>query len=396
MSSIFRLRFVVAVVVLGFAVGAARAPRAASSTAGQPGRLVIVGGALNSNNESVYKAILDGRDGDGPLCVFPTAGASPETAMDSPVAVFDRHGGPGTAKGVMISMDKPETTRDPAVTEQIRRCSGFFFIGGVQSRVTAAFRPQGQSTPAYEALMKRWREGAVVSGSSAGAAIMSDPMIAGGTSAAAIARGIRRITYIGADADDSTGGMTIAPGLGFFPAALADQHFLSRGRFGRLLVALLELDQFDLAFGIDENTALVVDRDSLWAAGASGVMVFDERTARREGRSASAITIHLMGAGDRFDLKSRTMTLGASKISVQELDTPTFAAPQNVFASWELLRILGKFSQSPQGTLTMPIEGGQIVLRKGPRYRAASGTGLGVQNTPAGLGIHGMEMDLRR
>lgn len=50
----------------------------------------------------------------------------------------------------------------------------------------AAFRPQGKSTPAYEALMQRWRDGAVISGSSAGAAIMSDSKIANGTRAVAL------------------------------------------------------------------------------------------------------------------------------------------------------------------------------------------------------------------
>lgn len=382
---------------LGLTGCAAAASVATSGGArsGTPGRLVIVGGALSAENGSVYRAILDGREGNGPFCVFPTAGATPDSDMASPVATFDKHGGAGTAIGVLVSSLKPETASDPRVVEQIRHCSGFFFIGGVQSRVTAAFRPQGKSTPAYEALMERWRAGAVVSGSSAGAAIMSDPMIAGGTSQAAMTSGIKRITYVGADGDDSTGGVTVAPGLGFFRAALADQHFLARGRFGRLLTAMLEMDEFDLAFGIDENTALVVDRDSLKVVGASGVIVFDERTAVRSGRSVTGLTMHMLGDGDRFDLRAREPVIGAGKLPVVQVRDASVTVA-NAFARLELLRALDQFAGLKSTRLDMPFDGGRVVIRKLPSFRAYVFGGSGVQATTRGLGMTGLRLDVIR
>jgi cyanophycinase len=367
----------------------------AARPAAQPGRLVIIGGALSSTNESVYRAILDGRLGSGPLCVFPTAGANPETAMDGPVANFDKFGGAGTARGVLVSMSKPETARDPAVVSQIRACSGFFFIGGVQSRVIAAFRPEGKSTPAYEALMSRWREGAVVSGSSAGAAVMSDPMIAGGTSAGAVRSGVRLTRLAAADSDDTAGGVAIATGLGFFPAALADQHFLARGRFGRLLVAMVELDPFDLAFGIDENTALVVDGGTVWPAGASGVVAMDERGARRTGTSASGVRVHLLSAGDRFDLTTREVSLASGKQSLSAVATAA-DAPKDIFARWELLRFLEAFGRSPSSGIVAQVEGGQIAITKGPGFKAVSNAGTGVQGSAAGLSMVNLVFDLKR
>lgn len=367
----------------------------AARPAAQPGRLVIVGGGLETNNESVYRAILDGRFGTGPLCVFPTASATPDSAMASPVANFDKFGGEGTAKGVFLSVSKPETARDPAVVSQIRSCSGFFFVGGVQSRVIQTFRPDGKSTPAYEALMARWREGAVVSGSSAGAAIMSDPMIASGTSAGAVSAGLRRTTIAQSDSDDTAGRVMITNGLGFFSAALADQHFLARGRFGRLLVAMLDLDQFDLAFGIDENTALVVDGNTVWAAGASGVVVMDERTAKRNGKSATGVRVHLMSAGDRFDIASRTVALKSDKSALPQAGS-SVAAPPDIFARWELLHVLDQFGRSSQTELTSLVKGGQITIRKDAAFRAVSSSGPGVQNAPAGLSMTGLSFDLRR
>jgi len=367
---------------------------AASRPAASQGRLVIVGGGLSAKNDAVYNAILAGRQGSGPFCVFPTAGATPDSDMASPVAEFRRHGA-ADAEGVLISSLKPETARDPKVVDQIRHCSGFFFIGGVQSRVIRAFRPEGISTPAYDALMDRWRAGAVVSGSSAGAAIMSDPMIADGTSANALTKGVKRISYIGADADDSTGGVTIAPGLGFFRAALADQHFLTRGRYGRLLTVLTELDQYDLAFGIDENTALVVDRDSLQVVGASGVVVLDKRSTHVAGQTGSDITMHLLGDGDRFDLRTRTPVLSPSKSHIAE-DGPPPSAPANPFGRFELLRSLDQFSRSSSREMVLPFAQGHFVLRKTSAFTAVRGTGAGVGDAPAGLAMTGLRIEIIR
>ena len=390
-----------AAIAAGATVAALCAPAslAARQANAKPGRLVIIGGGLNANNEAVYRTILEARVGSGPFCVIPTAGATPDSAMASPVANFNRYGGPGTAKGVLISVARPETARDPAVVAQLRGCSGFFFVGGVQSRVTAAFRPQGTSTPAYEALMQRWRDGAVVSGSSAGAAIMSDPMIANGTSPIAFTRGVRRLAD-GAtqDPDDTTSAFNVSQGLGLFPTALADQHFLARGRFGRLLVALLDLGTFNLAFGIDENTALVVDGQAVRTVGASGVTIFDARVARRNGRSATGIVMHLMGDGDAFDLTTRAFTprQGKMPIVLATGDSATVVAPANIFAPWAFLRTLDGWSRSSQTELAFEVNGGQIVVHKSAAFRAVRAPGPGVQNTAAGLGMTGMTIDVRR
>lgn len=366
----------------------------ASGVSAQPGRLVIVGGGLSDTTSSVYRAILEARKDGGPICVLPTAGANPETAMDGPVRTFEKHGGAGIARGVLISMKQPETARAPETVAQLRQCGGFFFIGGVQSRVTAALRPDGQTTPALEAIMQRWREGAVVSGSSAGAAIMSDPMIASGTSGGAFTRGLARLEGAAAD-DDSTAGMVVSRGLGFFPAALADQHFLARGRFGRLLVAMMELPAFDLAFGIDENTALVVDGPTVFTAGASGVTVFDARGARRTGRGIEDVTMHLMGAGDRFDLRARQYRAADDKqpVTTGPLEVP---ADTNIFAPWSFLRSVDALGRSTQTALSWTVPGGAIALRKTPTFRATARSGPGVRGAAAGLGMTGLRVDVQR
>jgi cyanophycinase len=362
------------------------------------GRLVIAGGGVSRDNAALYQAVLDGRAGDGPICVIPTASAdlnASRGSMESSVATFERHGGPGAAVGVLMSIETPGSAHDDDVVSQIRRCSGFYFTGGVQSRTVRVFRPDGASTPALEALMQRFRDGALVGGSSAGAAIMSDPMIAGGSTTTSLSRGVRRGTAAG-DADDagSAGGVSITDGIGFLPSAIVDQHFLARGRIGRLIAAVLGVGEFDLGFGVDENTGLVVDGDTAFAVGASGVIIVDARNAQRSGRSATDVTLHLMGVGDRYDIERRRLEVGAGKAPLAVADAAV-DAPDDVFARWEFLHLLERFARSGEQQLTIPVDGGRLVLRKGADFLAAAATaGDGVEGAPPAFTVRGLLLDL--
>lgn len=373
-------------------------PRAGQSASGAPhGRLVIIGGGLSSSNEAVYRAILDGRDGDAPLCVIPTASAGdPQLTIARAVAVFDEWGGPGTATGIPLSTESAEAALDPLVAAQIRGCSGFYFTGGVQSRITTVFRPHGRSTPAYDALMWRFREGAVVAGSSAGAAIMSDPMIGGGSTTGALEQGIHRAAAE-SDEDDAAPrgrGVSIMPGLGFLSQAIVDQHFLARGRIGRLITAVLDLEELDLGFGIDENTALVVDGRTVTVAGASAVVIIDARDAVRSGRGATDMKLHLIAPGDRFDIDARRVLPGGGNSLPAAGDTVD--VPDDVLARWAFLHLLHQFALSAQQQLVLNVPGGRLVLRKGPVFTATADAGTGVQDLPAALSITGLLLDVVR
>lgn len=251
---------------------------ASASWAQDPGSLVIIGGGLQADNGPVYRAILERALPDRPICVLPTASAEPQRSMDSYLADFlrwsEEYGvGPtvGTrgaaARGVPITKDDAAKAHDADVVADLADCGGIFFTGGDQSRIADVFRPDGEDSPAYEALLRLHREGAVIAGTSAGAAVMSDPMIGGGSSEDALLHGV-------VDADPliegNPSGVWIRDGVGFLPGAIVDQHFLARGRFGRLMVAARHLLQGRqdplLAVGVGENTALVVDAPGTDAA----------------------------------------------------------------------------------------------------------------------------------
>lgn len=367
---------------------------------GNPGRLVIIGGALASDNEAIYRSILDAREGDGPICVIPTASADPESALASAVARFERWGGEHSALGLQLPAGEPSLADDPEIAGVIAGCGGFFFSGGVQSRIVDVFRPDGRSTAAYEALYARWRAGAVVSGSSAGAAIMSDPMIGGGSSAGAFRSG---------GFSGPTNGVTLEPGLGFVSDVLMDQHFLARGRIGRLLVAVLAGDTPELGAGIDENTALILDGHRAHVAGASGVVIVDAREAQR-GQDVttgadffSQVRLELLGPGDSMDLVTGEVRPDPTKSALPALpETPEVLAPLpagTLFEPWVLLHTLATWGAVGTDTLLPPapthveIEGATLRFEFGEGFRGLmSGRGeaslrSGVRESPQGLSV---------
>ncbi len=346
---------------------------------GDSGRLVIVGGALQSDNVEVYRSVLEATEGDGPFCVLPTASGVPAESMASALAAFTEHGA-DSVDGVFITTENPESASDPGIVTRLRNCSGFWFVGGVQSRVVEVFRPEGGPSPAYDAVMERFRAGAVVAGSSAGAAIMSPLMIAGGTSAGALTHGV-------VQSEEDGDGVLVEPGMGFHNGPVFDQHFLARGRIGRLIVATLAGVGDGVGFGIDENTALVVDGHTGRVVGASGVVLVDARVADRSeaGHGGRGMRVHLIGSGDSFDMETFAVSPGA-KVLVPAT-TSEVTPPEDPFARWAFLEFLDAFAASDALSVEMEAEEHRITVQRGPMFRAASYDYEGVQGTRAGLSV---------
>ncbi len=353
------------------------------------GRLVIVGGALQRSNVPVYQAVLDGRAGTGPICVLPTASVDPEDSMESYVTAFDSLAGAGTALGVLLSVENPEDAASPQVVQALEGCSGFFFTGGSQSRIVEVFLPGGEPSPAYQAVWERFQEGAVVSGSSAGAGMMSDPMIAGGSSLASLATGVRTQS----DGD----GVWLTRGMGYFPHGPVDQHFLARGRWARLMVALLHGQVGRLGFGIDENTALVVDGDTARVVGASGVVVMDVEGAEVEegGFGGRGVRVHLLGAGDGVELRTGRILWDPSKPPLPAGETPLEMTEADLFERWVLLEALHAFGVSSDTQAAFAEGEYAVELEKGQGFRAVGWEEAGVRDLPRGLSLGPFSLGVR-
>ncbi len=296
------------------------------------GTLVAIGGALDPANEVVYRAVTDNaRTSDRAepfICVLGVASEDPEGSAEGYIADFESYGAASVYVDITVE-NAATSTAEAGVLEQLAACNGFFFVGGDQNLITEALLPGGVATPALEVMLERYRAGAVVAGTSAGAAMMSDVMIAGGESID---------TLVGGEAP-----VALGVGLGFVSDLIMDQHFLTRGRFGRLFGAL-QASGLRYGVGVDENTAVVVPEDGPWqVVGESYVAVLE----RHDGET----TISLLAQGDTFDPVSGEMAVLSEREDIAEVG-PYYEAGTifavDVFAPNALSDLLTYLVDSPE------------------------------------------------
>jgi hypothetical protein len=217
--------------------------------------------------------------------------------------------------------------------------------------------------------------------------MMSRIMIASGSSAEAVATGVA------ASAEED--GVRIREGMGFLPHAMVDQHFLARGRIGRLLVAVLATDSLPLGVGIDENTALVLDGDAASVVGASGVILVDGRQARRSGQHhGSGMLVSLAGTGDAVNLSTFEIRRNEAKTALAPAGSSS-APPDDPFARWAFLQFVADLASSSDDGATFSTGGATLTIRKGEGFSAAmTASDGGVEGTPAGLSAGPLLVDL--
>lgn len=253
----------------------AREPTQASK-----GRLVAVGGG-GTTDAIVARAIeLAGGPGKRMLIVPQASGA--EDAGAGSVEFWQKHG----ARDVRV-LELGD--REKALTA-IREADFVWMPGGDQSRLMKALL----DADLVPAIRERFQAGAVVGGTSAGAAVLSSVMIVGGDTA---------------DLKSVRGAGTLTTeGLGLWPGAVVDQHFVQRQRFNRLLSCVLDLPQL-VGVGIDEKTAVILHPDGACeVVGDGSVVIVDPRRAQRrpaksgELHSADGVALSVLRNGDRFSL----------------------------------------------------------------------------------------------
>ncbi|HYC06613.1 MAG TPA: cyanophycinase, partial [Candidatus Binatia bacterium] len=144
---------------------------------------------------------------------------------------------------------------------------------------------------------ERFKHGAVIAGTSAGASAMSSHMIAFGASGATPKQRMAQI----------------AAGLSVLPGVIVDQHFQQRNRLGRLL-SLIAQNPSLLGLGIDEDTAGVVGPDGVMEViGRGSITVVDGSRSETDAWEVgghrpillSNVILHSLPAGYRFDLHTR-------------------------------------------------------------------------------------------
>jgi cyanophycinase len=301
------------------------------------GNLMIVGGGLESDNKEVFEEIirLSGGSDKAVISVIPAAsGVAAQTFEYFKLSLL-RHGMKAeNIHLIPIALVDDDSTTDVneatwaanatnlELAEKVRNSNCIWFSGGDQLRIIQSLiMPDGSPSPVLEAVWEVYNAGGLIGGTSAGAAIMSDPMIGSGTSMGALRYGAQ-VSNRGEDNPDAKG-VLLTQGLGFFSPGIVDQHFHARARIGRLITAM-NYTQQSLAFGIDENTALVYyGREfMLKVAGAAGVTVLDATNARF-GKAAGfdttkGLLVHYLQSGDAYLMIGRLVVPAADKNILNE------------------------------------------------------------------------------
>jgi cyanophycinase len=288
------------------------------------GSLVIVGGALETSNKGVYNKFIElamkyrkKTKDEIKIGIMPAASLSPVKSGKAYTEDFMSYGVPEKNIEIIpiaIKDDKEtqnidESTwkdngKNPQVAKKIKDYDAIWFVGGDQIRYTRTLYDKGKNTPVLDAVWEIYKKGAVLGGSSAGAAIMSDPMIGGGESMGALNNGV---TWEDSSSVKGDKRVFLTKGLGFFTYGMVDQHFNQRGRLGRLIVAAMETNN-KLGFGIDEDTAMIVynDTGTIEVIGTNGLTIVNLSKAVKDNKKKHSeikdIVISYIENGDTYDI----------------------------------------------------------------------------------------------
>ncbi|MEX2611157.1 MAG: cyanophycinase [Gemmatimonadota bacterium] len=251
------------------------------------GNLIIVGGG--GRPDTIMGKFVELAGGPGArILVIPNASANAEGAGESQAEGLRRLG----ADASFVALDAASAD-DPAVLERFEGVTGVWFPGGVQSRLMDVIG----GTRAADAIRQVYTRGGVVGGSSAGAAVMTTPMITGGEKRPA------------REDDDwniiERNNVEWADGLDLLPDAVVDQHFVRRKRHNRLMSLAMEYPD-KVGAGIDEATAIWVKADATWEVlGRSVVVIYDARPANvspdRLPLGAANMRLHVLPHGGMFN-----------------------------------------------------------------------------------------------
>ncbi|MBL8230494.1 MAG: cyanophycinase [Bryobacterales bacterium] len=250
--------------------------------------LIVGGGALGPEIVERFLRLAGGKD--APIVFIPTAGDADTYPVDWLSKQFLAKAG---ARNVTLLHTRDRKVADTKTfVEPIRRARAVWFGGGRQWRLVDSYL----NTRTHRELLKLLDRGGVIGGSSAGATIQGSYLV----------RGAREGNQL-----------MMAPGyevgLGLMRNVAIDQHLLKRNRQDDMVPVIEKHPQL-LGIGIDESTAIVVQRDEFEVIGVSKVAIYD----RRRPPEANGKRYYFLERGDRFDLSTRARLTNATSSSSRD------------------------------------------------------------------------------
>jgi cyanophycinase len=261
--------------------------------------LAIGGGEMADAPEILDEIFRYLQDRTDPRMVVMTVATNHEEDAKKKYDPLFRRKGVHHVEMVNVS-ERPDAFSETSV-KKVASADAIFFTGGDQQYVTALLG----GSPVDLTMKERIKDGILLAGTSAGAAMMSGAMIIGGDGATA----------------PRAGGVKLGPGMNLIPDTIIDTHFSQRGRHGRLLTAIAHDPQL-LGIGIDERTAMRLQGRAMRVLGNGCVTAMDGRKVthtdlvdKGDDRPVGILDVclHVLPAGYSFDIAARTPRAPAAR-----------------------------------------------------------------------------------
>lgn len=240
----------------------------------------------------LYKILNEMKMPEAGIEVVTSASSIPEEVGRNYIEAFNRLG----YKNVKIlnPSNKYEAER-PEILERISKAGCILFSGGDQFKLACVLNDSEFTRRIHQRYIN---EDFIIAGTSAGAMAMPHQMIYPGV----------------ASNNMQEKEVRLYEGLSLIYNAMIDTHFLVRGRFRRLAVAVAN-NPHNIGIGIEEDTGIIIrEGNKIETIGTGLVTILDGRNITRSNQTVTKddhnifienMIVHLLRSGDHFTLRNK-------------------------------------------------------------------------------------------
>ena len=253
------------------------------------GSLLIIGGG-DRTPTIIQKALKESNVGDQDyIVILPMAGEEPDTSFEYMAKDFR----PFT-NASLANLNFSDSSRNRSTMLDSLRHAKLIMICGGDQRV---FMQVVRGNEIEQAIWEAYRRGALIAGTSAGAAVMSEVMITGDQK--------RDTAYSPTYAVVEKDNAVYEKGLGFIQDGIIDQHFIVRSRYNRLITAMADYPGL-WGMGVDEATAVWIQGNHAEVVGESQVVWMsaqEDWNWEKEKTGVQSLELSLKLPGEVWELK---------------------------------------------------------------------------------------------
>lgn len=256
----------------------------------EKGSLIIIGG--NGSTPAIWKKFIELAGGveKAKIVYVSTGTPGDDTSSHSYVNTIKKE--TGFKHVTILNTSSLTEANSEKFIAPLKEATGVYFGGGRQWRIADSYL----NTLTHQAFFDVLNRGGVIIGSSAGASIQGSFLWRADTKNNAVLVG------------DHT------QGLGFLKNSAIDQHLLKRNREFDLVDFIKKAPDL-IGIGLDEATAVLVQRDTLEVLGKSYALIYDYDTIIGKGKphvndgkedyTASSGPFFFLSEGQKYDLRNR-------------------------------------------------------------------------------------------